>query len=46
MVELNDDGTLKIPREALYGSFRESVLACRVMRPEDLVSVQRENWVG
>ena len=45
MVELDDDGTLRIPRHALYGSFREGVLACRVMRPEDQARVQREIWV-
>ncbi|MCL1979687.1 MAG: hypothetical protein FWG62_01245 [Proteobacteria bacterium] len=45
MVELNNDGTLKIPRHALYGSFKEGVLSCRVMRPEDQTCVQQEIWV-
>jgi len=44
MVELDDDGTLRIPRQATYGSFQEGVLKCRVMRPEDQVCVQREVW--
>ena len=45
MVELDDDGTLRIPRHALYGSFQEGVLGCRVMRPEDQECVQKEIWV-
>ncbi len=45
MVELDDDGTLRIPRQATYGSFQEGVLRCRVMRPEDRSSVLREVWV-
>lgn len=45
MVELDDDGTLRIPRQALYGSFQEGVLGCRVMQPEDQKCVQREIWV-
>lgn len=44
MVVLDDDGTLHIPRQALYGSFQEGVLACKVMRPEDHAKVQREIW--
>jgi len=45
MVELDDDGTLNIPRQATYGSFQEGVLSCRVMRPEDQDCVRREIWV-
>lgn len=45
MVELAEDGTLRIPRQATYGSFQEGVLRCRVMRPEDRGSVLREEWV-
>lgn len=45
MVELDDDGTLRIPRQATYGSFQEGVLRCRVMRPEDQSCVLREVWV-
>jgi len=45
MVELDDDGTLCIPRQATYGSFQEGVLSCRVMRPEDQDCVRREIWV-
>lgn len=45
MVELEDDGTLRIPRQATYGSFLEGVLRCRVMRPEDQAYVTSEIWV-
>ena len=45
MVELDDNGTLRMPRHAIYGSFQEGVLGCRVMRPEDQICVQREVWV-
>jgi hypothetical protein len=45
MVELDNDGTLRIPRHARYGSFQEGVLACRVMCPEDQTCVQREIWM-
>jgi len=45
MVELDDDGTLRIPRHATYGAFQEGVLACRVMRPEDRDCVRTEIWV-
>lgn len=45
MVDLDDDGTLRIPRQATYGSFQEGVLHCRVMRPEDQSCVLREVWV-
>ncbi len=45
MVELEDDGTLRIPRQATYGSFLEGVLRCRVMRPEDQACVTSEIWV-
>lgn len=44
MVELDDDGTLHIPRFATYGTFTEGVLACRVMIPEDRDCVHREVW--
>jgi hypothetical protein len=44
MVVLDDDGTLRIPRHATYGSFQEGVLKCRVMRHEDQVFVLREVW--
>jgi|GEM_PF-918754 hypothetical protein len=45
MVALDDTGTLHIPRHALYGSFQEGVLTCRVMRPEDQACVRRKVWV-
>nr|WP_321465933.1 hypothetical protein [uncultured Desulfobulbus sp.] len=45
MVELDDDGTLRIPRHATYGSFQEGVLSFRVMRPEDQACVRREVWI-
>ncbi|MDD2463933.1 MAG: hypothetical protein PHI97_08035 [Desulfobulbus sp.] len=45
MVELDDQGTLKIPRQATYGTFQEGVLRCRVMRPEDQVCVLNEVWI-
>jgi hypothetical protein len=45
MVELDDDGTLRIPRFATYGTFQEGVLSCRVMRPEDQACVCSEVWV-
>lgn len=45
MVELEDDGTLCIPRQATYGVFQEGVLSCRVMQAEDQDCVQREIWV-
>lgn len=44
MVQLDDDGTLHIPRYATYGSFQEGVLKCRVMVPEDQESVRQEVW--
>lgn len=44
MVRLDDDGTLQVPRQAVYGSFPEGVLACRVMRPEDEAQVRRQVW--
>lgn len=46
MVELDDQGTLHIPRHATYGSFQEGVLGCRVMRPEDRAHVVKEIWVN
>jgi hypothetical protein len=45
MVELDDDGTLRIPRQATYGSFQEGVLSCRVIRPEDQACVRNEIWI-
>lgn len=45
MVELEDDGTLRMPCFATYGSFQEGVLSCRVMKPEDRDCVRREIWV-
>ncbi len=45
MVELDDDGTLRIPRHATYGSFQEGVLSFRVMQPEDQACVLREVWI-
>lgn len=45
MVGLDEDGTLRVPRQATYGTFLEGVLSCRVMRPEDQVCVVREAWV-
>ena len=45
MVALDDEGTLRIPKFATYGSFQEGVLSCRVMVPEDQNSVRREIWV-
>ncbi len=45
MVELDDDGTLKVPKKGLYGSFSEGVISFRVMNPEDLKDVVREVWV-
>ncbi len=45
MVELDEDGTLRIPRQATYGSFLEGVLRYRVMRPEDQACVRTELWV-
>ncbi len=44
MAVLDDDGTLHKPRYATYGSFREGVIACRVMSPDDAKEVQREVW--
>jgi len=44
MVDLDDDGTLHIPRFATYGTFQEGVLQCRAMIPEDRDSVRREIW--
>ena len=44
MVALDDDGTLHIPRFATYGTSREGVLGCRVMRDQDQALVLREVW--
>ncbi len=45
MVQLDDDGTLHIPKYSLYGTFQEGVISCRVMRPEDQECVKKEVWV-
>ncbi|WP_028578720.1 hypothetical protein [Desulfogranum japonicum] len=45
MVELDDDGTLKVPRKGMYGTFQEGVISYRVMKPEDQKDVVREVWV-
>lgn len=45
MVRLDESGTLHIPRQALYGTFLEGVLNCRVMIPEDRNLVLQEIWV-
>ncbi len=45
MVELDDDGTLRVPRHATYGTFEEGVLRYRVMRPEDQACVHKEIWI-
>jgi hypothetical protein len=45
MVALDDDGTLRIPKSATYGTFQEGVLKCRVMVPEDQNCVRQEIWV-
>ena len=45
MVTLDDDGVLRVPRRATYGTFEEGVLACRVMKPEDQACVHSEIWV-
>ena len=42
MVPLEDDGTLRIPAYSLYGTFKEGVIGCRVMSPEDKKLVVRE----
>ncbi|WP_028586042.1 hypothetical protein [Desulfogranum mediterraneum] len=44
MVPLEADGTLCIPRYSLYGTFKEGVIACRVMNPADQEVVVREVW--
>lgn len=45
MVVLDEDGTLRIPCYATYGTFQEGVLNCRVLRPDDTQRVRREVWV-
>jgi hypothetical protein len=45
MVELDDQGVLRVPRRATYGTFEEGVLACRVMKPEDQACVREQIWV-
>ncbi len=45
MLRLDETGTLHIPRQALYGTFLEGVLNCRVLIPEDRDLVLREIWV-
>lgn len=44
MVPLEDDGTLRVPLHALYGTSEEGVIACRVMNPDDRQQVVREVW--
>ncbi len=44
MVPLDDDGTLRVPRESLYGSFKEGVISYRIMNPADKEMVVRETW--
>ena len=44
MAILEDDGTLKKPRYALYGTSKEGVIECRVMNPDDQKLVKREEW--
>ena len=44
MVQLDDDGTLHIPKFATYGSFQEGVLKCRVTVPADRDCVRQEVW--
>lgn len=45
MVHLDEDGTLLMPKYALYGTSLEGVIACRVQRPEDQTHVKKETWV-
>ena len=45
MVDLDDQGTLRVPRHALYGTFFEGVLRYRVMRPEDQAAIVQEIWI-
>lgn len=45
MVTIDDDGVLRVPRRATYGTFEEGVLAFRVMKPEDQACVRSEIWV-
>ena len=44
LLKLDDDGTLHIPKTAIYGSFEEGVIGCNVMNPEDKKEVAREVW--
>ena len=44
MLKLDDDGTLHVPKKAVYGSFEEGVLGCRVMDPDDAAKVKNEVW--
>lgn len=46
MIQLDDNGTLHLPRFATYGSFQEGVLKYRVMIPEDLDCVRQEVWMA
>ena len=45
MVTLDDDGVLRVPRRASYGTSEEGVLAWRVMKAEDQACVRSELWV-
>ena len=45
MVQLGDDGTLHIPKQAKYGSFLEGVLKCRPLAEEDEQHILHRKWV-
>ena len=44
MLKLDEEGTLHIPKKAIYGSFEEGVIGHRVMNPDDQKQVRREVW--
>lgn len=44
MLKLDDDGTLHIPKKAVYGSFEEGVISYRIMNPDDQKYVRCEVW--
>ncbi len=44
MVTLDGEGSLLIPKYALYGTNEEGVISCRVMLPEDKELVKKEVW--
>lgn len=46
LLKLDDDGTLHVPKRAVYGSFEEGVIGCRVMDPADEALVRSEVWEG